>query len=462
MAGIQFYNTLTRQKEDFQPAKRGRVSLYCCGPTVYHTQHIGNMRGFLVHDFLKRALLYNGLKVKHVMNVTDVGHLTSDADEGEDKMEKGAKREGITVWEVAQCYLDEFLRDSARLNILGPTRVARVTDHIKEQVRMIKKLVRNGHAYDTPEAVYFDISKIEDYAALSGQKTEDKQVAAREDVEEGQDKKNPADFALWFKTVGKFQDHTMHWPSPWGEGFPGWHIECSALGDKYLGQPIDIHMGGKEHVGTHHTNERAQNIGAFGKPVVRFWVHNEWLVLAGGAKMAKSGGNSIVPQTVMDRGFDSLALRYLCLLTHYRKQIEFSWEALEAAGNALAKLQASFLDLPAGKQGNKKYEDKFLERINDDLDLPGALALAWQMIKDDEVPPEEKRASLARFDQVFGLGLAELRAEEIPQEIMDLGKKREEARSAKDFAKSDQLRDKISKKGYQVEDTPAGPKLTKI
>src|SRR5258706_3274603 len=340
---LKIFNSLSRKIEDFDPIKEGEVGMYACGPTVYDFPHIGHGRKYVNDDILRRVLeKVEGYKVTHVQNITDVGHLVSDSDTGEDKMEKGAKKYGKTVWEVAEEYTNYFFKEMDSLNILRPTISCKASDHIPEQIELIKKLIEKGFAYDTPEAVYFEVAKFADYGKLFGHGLAEKQVGVREEVETDANKKNPADFALWFKRIGKFADHTMHWESPWGDGFPGWHIECSAMSMKYLGEQFDIHTGGEDHLSIHHPNEIAQSEAATGKkPFVKYWFHSAFLTVDG-KKMSKSLGNVYKVADIAERGFSPIALRYLYLSTHYKKTMNFTWEALEAASNAYLKLRRDF------------------------------------------------------------------------------------------------------------------------
>ena len=458
---LTFYNTLTRKKEEFKPIKPPGVGLYTCGPTVYNYAHIGNLRTYVFEDILKRVLTYNGYKVNHVMNITDVGHLTSDADVGEDKMEKGARREGKSAWDIAKFYTQAFLKDLKELNILDSDKYPRATDHIEEQVDIIEKLEKKGFTYKTSDGVYFDTSRLKDYGKLAKLDIEHLKAGARIEVGE---KKSDTDFALW-----KFspnppaggEKRQMEWPSPWGVGFPGWHIECSAMATKYLGQPFDIHCGGVDHIPVHHTNEIAQSEAAFDKPLANFWLHGEFLIISEG-KMAKSGENFITLQALKDKGFAPLAYRYLLLQTHYRKQLTFSWEALTASQNALRHLYELFYDQgPAdgNSRPNQEYKAKFLTIISEDLDVPGALALAWEILKDPNLKPEDKKATLLDFDQVFGLRLKEISWQPMPEKIQKMINEREEARQKNDFKTSDKLRDEIKNAGYEIEDTKEGARV---
>lgn len=456
---FKLYNTLTRKIEDFQPLNSPTVNLYTCGPTVYDYTHIGHLRTYVGNDILRRVLESNDFEVKHVMNITDVGHLVSDEDTGEDKIEKGARESGRTVWEVAKSFEDHFWKSVEALNIERPNIVAKATDHIEEQIKLIHKLEKKGFIYITDQAIYFDISKFPGYTKLSGQKLEGKTTGARQDVVIDKQKRNPHDFALWFFTVGHFLDHVMRWPSPWGEGFPGWHIECSAMAMEYLGDTIDIHTGGVDHISIHHTNEIAQSEAASGKQFVRFWVHHEFL-LVDGEKMSKSKKNFYRIDEVTAKGFDPLALRYLFLTAHYRDKLNFTWESLQAAQNALNNLRDIVRDWEEPKIGCAQFEQDFMESINNDLNMPQAVAVMWELIKSD-YPTSAKAKTILLMDKVLSLGLEEILGKkiEIPANVMKLVKERENARKSGDFKKSDELRKEIKNSGFLIEDTTSGPKL---
>ena len=448
---LQLYNTLTRMKEPFTPLKPGEVSLYTCGPTVYNYAHIGNLRTYIFEDLLKRVLSSNEYRIKHVMNITDVGHLTSDADEGEDKMEKGAAREHKTVWEVAEFYTKEFKNNLADLNISEPDVWCKATDHIKEQVAWVQKLEEKGFTYITSDGVYFDTNKLPNYGKLTGQKLSELKEGAR--VEKNSEKRNPTDFALW-KFSPKGSKRQMEWESPWGKGFPGWHLECSVMARKYLGETIDIHCGGIDHIPVHHTNEIAQVEAVTGKPFVRIWMHGAFLEMDK-TKMAKSGENFITLQTLKDKKIQPLSYRYFCLGTHYRKRLNFSWEALEAAQNGYENLCALTAGLGEPKIGWAEFEKTFTDAVNDDLNMPKALGVVWDMLKSSN-PPHAKKASLLKFDEVLGLNLKDAKPIEVPDDVRKLMEQREELRKQKKWDESDQLRDEIADKGFRVEDTPAG------
>ena len=470
MEKIYLYNTLTRRKEEFKPIKKDEAGIYTCGPTVYDYAHVGNLRAYIFADILKRTLLYNGYKVKHIINITDVGHLTSDADTGEDKLEKGAARQGKSVLEIARFYEEEFKKDIKLLNIKEPFRWTRATEHIQEQIDLIRKIEKNGYVYQTDQAVYFDVGKFsqkEDYTALSGQKLEDQAIGSREEVNVDPDKKHPADFVLWFKRVGKYKNHILHWDSPWGDGFPGWHIECSAMGQKYLSEHFDIHTGGIDHISVHHTNERAQNIAACGHPVVERWMHNEFVIVRGGDKMSKSKGNFLtLNSAIIKKGINPLAYRFAALGTHYRKPMEYSEESMASAQNGLDHLYNQARELKFGIANsesrivNNDYKNKFLAAINDDLNTPKALSVVQEVLKSN-LTPEEKLAAVLDFDKVLGLDLQSSLNQELPPEIVSLKEAREKARAEKNYEESDRLRQEIEAKGYMVEDTPSGMRVFK-
>jgi cysteinyl-tRNA synthetase len=454
---LKLYNTLTRKKEIFQPINDKKVGLYCCGPTVYWYAHIGNLKSYIFQDILRRTLEYNGYKVNHIMNYTDVGHLTSDADTGEDKMEKGSRREGKTAWEIADFYIKAFEKDAEALNILEPTATPRATDHIDDQIELIKILEEKGFTYKTKDGIYFDTSKLKDYGKLA--MLDEKGLKAGARVEMAEEKKNLTDFALW-KFLPKDKKRQMEWDSPWGLGFPGWHIECSAMSQKYLGEQFDIHCGGIDHISVHHTNEIAQSEAAFGKIPARFWLHNEFLLIDSG-KMGKSEGNIFTLQTLIDKGFNLLAYRYLVLTAHYRSKLNFTWESIEAAQNALNNLYQIFGEYPDGGKISKEYKKEFEEVINDDLDTPKALALVWKMIKDTKVSDADKKTTLTNFDKVLGLSLNKIKKVEIPEEITKLVQEREKFRKDGKWQEADKIRKQIEEQGHKIEDTEQGPKIIK-
>lgn len=463
MTTVKLFNTLGRRKEEFRPVRDNEVGLYTCGPTVYQYAHIGNLRTYIFEDILRRVLEYNGYKVKHVMNITDVGHLTSDADEGEDKMEVGARLVGKSAWEIAQLYTEAFFQDTERLNILTPHIICKATDHIPEQIALIQKLEAKGYTYKTSDGIYFDVSKFPNYGELVGQSLEEKEAGAR--VEVNPEKRHPADFALW-KFSPKDKKRQMEWDSPWGVGFPGWHIECSAMSTTYLGQPFDIHCGGVDHIYTHHPNEIAQSEAAEGVKMAHFWLHGEFMTVEG-RRMGKSEGNAYLLEDLIKRGYDPLAFRYLCLNTHYRIQLNFTWQALEAAQTALERLREHVRNARENggdsAQGRiiPEVRERFLEAINDDLNVPQALGVVWDFVRSQQ-NPSDKLATLFDFDRVLGLKLSEVSLEtagEIPAEVQGLLAQREAARQAKNFKEADALRAKIAALGYEVIDTPQGPKV---
>ena len=460
---LQIYNTLTRKKEIFTPLKNNLVGLYTCGPTVYHYAHIGNLRTYIFEDILKRVLLYNKFKVKHVMNITNVGHLTSDSDTGEDKMEKGAKREGKSVWQIADFYTKAFMEDIKKLNIIKANIFCKATDYIKEQIELITKLEKKGFTYIIEDGVYFDTSKLKDYGKLAKLDIEGLKAGTRVEFVKG--KKNITDFALW-KFSPKDKKRQMEWDSPCGKGFPGWHIECSAMSMKFLGETFDIHCGGIDHIPVHHTNEIAQSETATGKKFVNYWMHGEFLNLEK-EKMAKSGENFITLSTLEKRDFDPLAYRFFCLSAHYRSSLNFSFEALESAKNGFEKLKNKIWEIKKEKDKVKKeikekYREEFLKLINNNLDMPGALALLWDLIKEKEISGKSKLDLILDFDKIFGLNLKDIKEEKIPKEILNLVKQREKARQERNFAESDKLRKLIQEKGYTIGDTKGKPIVKKV
>ncbi len=461
---LKLYNTLSRKKEIFKPFKGKRVGLYTCGPTVYWFAHVGNLRTYIFEDILRRVLEYNKYKVKHVMNITDVGHLTSDADTGEDKLEKGARREKKTVWQIAEFYTKHFKKDLKNLNIKEPTVWIKATDTIKEQIDLIKILEKKGFTYKIKDGIYFDSSKLKTYGRLWGSKRRKIKAGIRVKMVPG--KKHPTDFALWKFSPAKIK-RQMEWDSPFGKGFPGWHTECVVMGVKELGIPFDIHCGGIDHIAIHHTNEIAQSEAAYNKILARFWLHGEFLILKQG-RMGKSEGNIIILDDLIKKGFNPLAYRYLCLTAHYRSQLTFSQESLRSAQNALKKLYQRVIDL---KQQSSKvrfqrigrktriYQKRFLNLVNDDLNMPKALALLWKMLDDKNLLEKEKYSLVLEFDKIFVLDLAKKKKKKIPKQIHELVKKREGYRKKEQWQKADEIRKKLEKIGYQIEDTKKGPKL---
>ena len=451
---IKLYNTLTRKKEVFKPLKDKKVGFYTCGPTVYWYQHIGNLRSYIFSDILKRVLIFNGYKVKQVMNITDVGHLTSDADTGEDKIEKAAKKEGKTAKEISNYYWKIFRQDFKKLNIQEPDIWCKATEHIKEQIALIKKLEEKGYTYKTSDGIYFDTSKFKDYGKLAGLKKEGLEPGKRVGMKE---KKNPTDFALWkFSPVGIKRQ--MEWKSPWGIGFPGWHIECSAMSMKYLGESFDIHTGGEDHIPIHHPNEIAQSEAATGKKFVNFWLHGAFLTFKG-EKVSKSRGGLYTVSELEEKGFPPLAYRYFCLTAHYRTPLDFSFKALENAENSVGRLKNIISELRDDKKLNQKYLEEFNKAISDDLDMPNALAILWNFLRNNSA--EGKIKTIKEMDKVLGLDLFKKEKIIIPKEISQLVKEREKARKNKNWQRADELRKEIKAKGYLIEDTAKGPKLKK-
>ena len=460
---IYFYNTLTKTKDEFKPLEGNEVRIYSCGPTVYKDATIGNMKSYIFMDTLRRALKYNGYTLKHAMNITDVGHLVSDGDEGEDKMVKAAKEEKKTPLEIAAFYTERFLKDFDRLNIDRPEIICKATDHIKDMEEFVKKLLDNGYAYETSTAIYFDVSKLDKYGILSGIDLRNQKAGARVEVDE--EKRNPYDFALWIKAP---ENHIMKWESPWGLCYPGWHIECSTMSNKYLGEVFDIHTGGIDLVPTHHENEIAQSKGATGKIPARFWMHCEFLLINGG-KMRKSLGNTYLVQDISDKGYEALAYKMMCFTSHYRNKLNFTWEALESSQNALNRLREGY---QKHSEGNKlidesiieNYKNRFLEAINDDLNMPVAMSVVWDVVKNPEKSKQFAKL-LLEFDKVLGVDIekSEDKKEiELPQEIKDLLEQRKQARENKDWALSDKIRDELKEKGYMVKDTKEGMTIEKI
>jgi len=463
---IKFFNTLTRKKEVFKPIRKREVKMYCCGPTVYLYAHIGNFKTYIFEDILRRVFEFNGFKVKHVMNITDVGHLTSDADTGEDKMEVGARRERKTVREIAEFYTKAFFEDAKKLNILKPTIICKATDHISDMIELIRKLEKKGYTYIIDSGVYFDTSKLKDYGKLTGMNFEklSETLKAGARVEFNPQKKNITDFGLWLFSP-KDKKRQMEWDSPWGVGFPGWHMECSTLSMKYLGETLDIHCGGIDHPPIHHTNEIAQSEAATGKKFANFWLHGAFLVFGKTIKMAKSEGEIITVQSLIEEGFDPLAFRYLCLTAHYRSELVFTLESLQAAQNALFTLREHMRRLSENleRKGRKtvraeEYERKFLEAVNDDLNMPKALTIVWKLVRDEkEVSDGGKYDLLQEFDKILAIDLSrEVTREKLPETIEELIRKRESARKKRDWETADKLREEIKKLGYLLEDTPEG------
>ena len=460
---IFFYNTLTRKKELFKPIDEKEVRIYSCGPTVYKDATIGNLRTSIFQDVLRRVLRYNGYKIKHAMNITDVGHLVSDGDEGEDKMIKSAREEHKTPEEIAKHYTKLFFDDLKASNVETPEIVCKATDHIKEMLEYVKVLVEKGYAYETSTAIYFDVSKLEKYPVLSNLNVENQKAGARVNVDP--EKKNHYDFALWIKAP---KNHLMKWDSPWGPSYPGWHIECSAMGQKYLGEQFDIHTGGIDLIPTHHENEIAQSEGYCGKIPARYWLHGEYLLIDGG-KMSKSLGNVYLLKDIINKGFNPLSYRLFTYSSHYRNKLNFTWESLEATEKSLERLKKGYKTHLEGKDEIdekliNEYEEKFHKAINDDLNMPLAMGVVWDVIRNEKKSPEFAKL-LLKFDDIMGLKIDEDDKEdvsiEIPEEILILVEKRKKARENKDWQESDRLRDIIKEKGYSVKDTKEGMKIEK-
>ncbi len=459
MSDLHLYNTMARQKMLFEPIDPAEVKLYTCGPTVYNYAHIGNLRTYIFEDLLRRVLEWNGYQVNHVMNITDVGHLTSDADEGEDKIAKGAAREKMTVWEISEKYAQAFLEDMDRLNLLMPHIKPKATDHIEVMIEQIKELETNGLTYVGKNGnVYFNTSKFSDYGKMAQLDKQELQAGAR--VEVDKNKKNPHDFVLWF-VESKHGDQEMQWESDWGKGFPGWHIECSAMSMKYLGKQMDIHCGGIDHIPVHHTNEIAQAEGATNvKPWVNYWMHGNFLVLKDRAKMAKSGENFLTLQTLLDKGYDPLDYRYFCLQAHYRKELAFDWNGLDAAKTGRRRLRDKVCNL-GNCEGeiNQSYFDRFESAINDDLNLPEALATTWALVDDGKIEDADKLTTIKKFDTVLGLKLDEKVCFEIPDNVKQLILDRNKAREEKNWEESDKIRDEIQSAGFIVKDGSCGTEV---
>ena len=464
---IELYNTLTKQKENFKPIDGNLVRMYSCGPTVYSFAHIGNFRTYVFVDNLRRVLEYNGYKLKHVMNITDVGHLESDSDEGEDKMEKAARKEKKTPYEIAEFYTKVFFEDMGKLNIERPEIIAKATEHINDMLEFAKEIVKNGYGYETSTAIYFDVSKLDKYPVLSNRNIEEQIAGARVDVDP--EKRNPYDFAIWIKAP---ENHIMKWESPWGLSYPGWHLECSAMSKKYLGEVFDIHTGGVDHIPTHHENEIAQSKGACGKIPAKTWMHVEFLQVDGG-KMSKSLGNVYTITQLEEKGIEALAYKLFCYAAHYRTKLNFTFEGVTASQKALNRLRESYLKHTNGNENVedeklKEYREKFLKAINDDLNFPLAMGIVWEIARSD-VKSKELASLLLDFDKVLGLDLKnsekylEKQKEiDIPIEISELIEKRKKAREEKNWSLSDEIREELKLKGYIVKDTKEGMTVEKL
>lgn len=471
---MRLFNTLSRKIEEFKPLNPPNVTLYTCGPTVYDYVSIGNLRTYTAADLLVRVVQFNGFNVKYIINITDVGHLTGDnlgdADRGEDRMEKASKRENRSAWDIAKFYEEEFKKDFTRLNLIAPERWTRATEHIRDQIELINQLEKKGFTYKTSDGIYFDTSRFPSYGKLSLQNRQEIKEGAR--VKKNLEKRNPTDFALW-KFSPKGQKRQMEWESPWGVGFPGWHVECSAMSMKYLGESFDIHAGGEDLAPIHHTNEIAQSEAATDKPFVKYWVHAAFMMV-NGQRMGKSLGNNYRLDDLIKKDFEPMTLRYLYLQTHYRQKMNFTWESLKAAQEGCNKLKEFILSLKSPNHPTSRtilseeklakieqFKNRFVQAISNDLQMPQAVAVMWEMLKSN-IPSTDKLDLLLEFDQVFGFKLNEVTEEEIPAEITLLAIERKQARSSGDFGKSDKLRDEIHKKGYIIEDVQEGYIVKKI
>ncbi len=459
---LRVYNTLSRKKEEFVPIKQGQVGIYSCGPTVYKYAHIGNLRAYVFMDELRRVLEYDGLRVKSVMNITDVGHLVSDGDDGEDKMQKSANETGKTPLEIAEFYTNQFMKDIDALNIKRPTVTPKATDNIPEMINVVNDLLDKGYAYQTEDGIYFSVEKFPNYGRLSGINLEDQRHGAR--VEVNSFKRHPIDFALWKKAQ---PNHLQQWQSPWGMGFPGWHIECTAMSKKYLGTTFDIHTGGVDHIPIHHENEIAQAECWLGCKAVNYWMHSEFMLIDGG-KMSKSLGNTYTVTDLVDRGYAPVMFRYFCLNVQYRQKINFTWDGMESAKNAYNKLCAQLWvhktsDVATDKAVIDDYTKKFEDAINDDLNIPLAIGVLWTMLKE---PKSKDIYNLAlKFDKVFALDFDKIKAPEqpkidVPENVKILAEQRLEARKAKNWVESDRLRNEINALGYAIKDTANGYEIT--
>ncbi|MGB3713781.1 MAG: cysteine--tRNA ligase [Candidatus Promineifilaceae bacterium] len=452
---LKLFDTFAREIREFVPLKPDKVRLYACGLTVYDYAHIGNLRTYIFEDILRRTLEYNGFDVEHVMNITDVGHLVSDADTGEDKMEKGSRRTGMSAWQIAELYTEAFKDDLNQLNIYEPTKWCKATDHIQEQIDLVRCIEENGYTYRTSDGIYFDTSKIDNYGYLARLDVEGLQAGSRIEVGE---KRNATDFALWkFSPTG--EQRQMEWESPWGVGFPGWHIECSAMAAVYLGDFFDIHCGGEDHIPVHHSNEIAQTQACYGTNLANFWMHGYFLQLDE-AKMAKSSGGFLRLKTLVDKGYDPIAYRYFSLNAHYRSKLNFTWTGMDSAVTSLSRLRTAVFEWGEAGKPDEQYLMKFLSHINDDLNMPRALALTWDLVHSD-LPAGVKKATATEFDKVLGLRLTEWEpvVEEVPGNVLAMVEQREQARAAKRWGDADALRDQIEEAGYQVRDTAEGPQV---
>lgn len=464
---LKLYNTLTRKKEEFKPLEEKEVKIYSCGPTVYSFAHIGNFRAYVFMDTLRRVLQSNRYTLKHVMNITDVGHLESDADEGEDKMEKAARKENKDPYEIAAYYTDIFFRDMGRLNIEKPEIIAKATEHINDMLEFVKILVENGYAYETSRAIYFDISKLDHYPVLSNRNIDDQIAGARVDVDE--EKRNPYDFAVWIKAP---ENHIMKWESPWGLSYPGWHLECSAMGRKYLGDEFDIHTGGVDHIPTHHENEIAQSKGCTGKIPAKRWMHVEFLQVDGG-KMSKSLGNTYTLDQLQEKGIEPLAYKLFCYTAHYRTKLNFTFESASSSQKALNRLREGYIthtesETIVEQEIVNQYRERFMDAVNDDLNMPLAMGIVWEVLR-NQTKSKQFAELLIEFDKVLGLDienskkyLEEQEKIDLPDEILSLVEERKIARENKNWAESDRIRDLLKEKGYLVKDTKEGMTIERV
>lgn len=464
---LKLYNTLTRKKEEFKPLEGNEVRIYSCGPTVYSYAHIGNFRAYIFMDTLRRVLRQNGYSLKHVMNITDVGHLESDEDTGEDKMVKAAKKENKDPYEIAAFYTDIFFKDMERLHIEKPEIIAKATDHIQDMLEFVKKLVENGYAYETSKAIYFDISKLDKYPVLSNRNLEDQIAGARVDIDP--EKRSPYDFAVWIKAP---ESHIMKWNSPWGLSYPGWHLECSTMGRKYLGDEFDIHTGGVDHIPTHHENEIAQSKGLTGHIPAKSWMHVEFLQVDGG-KMSKSLGNTYTLDNLQEKGIEPLAYKLFCYTAHYRTKLNFTFDVAESSQKALNRLREGYLvhlnsEEDIEEEKIKEYKEKFMNAVNDDLNMPLAMSIVWEVVRNN-IKSKQFANLLLEFDKVLGLDLKnsnkyskEQEKIDLPVEIKELLERRKKARQEKNWQESDNIRDILKEKGYQVKDTKDGMSIQRI
>ena len=456
---MRIYNSLSRKVEEFKPQHEDLVTMYCCGPTVYSFATIGNYRTYFLADIVNRTLGLNGYKVHFVMNITDVGHLTGDnegdADSGDDRMEKSASKEGKSAKEIADFYTKDFLKQYDKLNLKRPIKFTKATEYIDKQIQLVGTLEDKGYTYRTSDGIYFDTSKYKKYGQLSGLTVENIKEGAR--IEPNPEKKNPTDFALWkFSPVGTGEQRQQEWDSPWGKGFPGWHLECSAMSLSELGETVDIHLGGEDLKMIHHQNEIAQSECATGKEFVKYWIHGAFMQVEGG-RMGKSLGNAYLVPNIEEHGFDPLVLRYFYMTAHYRTPLNFTWEAMQNAQNSLNKLYDLVSGLEPDKDGkvSEKYMERFKDKLNDDFNLPEALAVTWEMLK-NSISESSKLVTAAKMDEVLGLELDERIGYEIPQKVMDMAKTREEYRKNGIWEKADVLRKQIAEAGFVLEDLPEG------